>query len=288
MRIAVIGAGGYIGRFLCAYLRAQGEVVVEYSSKRKGGIDPLTGVFSPDFAFERGVECVVHLAQSPWVTKAASKEAHVLGVNVVTAVQAASAAVAVGARRFVYASTGNVYQWSFGALAENAPLRLDNWYSLSKVHAEQALALFREQIDVHVLRLFGVYGPGQKDRLVKRLAQRVLQRDVIHLARHPVDENDQGGLRLSLCYVDDVNEIFHQFAREGGPGTVNVAGDDAVSIREIAMAVGGRRGIEPILQLADDVREGDLIADNELLKKHLNPRFTSFETGIKRLVESLT
>ncbi len=90
-------------------------------------------------------------------------------VNVHSAVAIAEHARRAGAKRFVYASTGNVYAAGFAPFSEAAPVRRDDWYALSKVHAEEALALFRPQLDVVIARLFGVYGPGQKGRLVPNL-----------------------------------------------------------------------------------------------------------------------
>ncbi len=285
VRIAVIGSGGYVGAHLCRALRAAGDAVLAYSSAAAGGIDRHSGLLPADFELPREVEAVVYLAQSPWVTRGSENPGHVLAVNVVSAVVAATAAQRAGAARFVYASTGNVYAPSFEALAEDAPVRTDNWYSLSKVHAEQALALCATPgFTVHSLRLFGVYGPGQTDRLVPRIVERVARGEAITLAPGTGDAHESGGLRLSVTYIDDLTAVIAQVARRGGPGLLNVAAPQVVSILDIAQAAGRLLAREPVFEPAAQARAGDLVADTRLLQRTFEPRFRSFQAGLESML----
>jgi nucleoside-diphosphate-sugar epimerase len=284
MKIAVIGPNGYIGRHLSRRLLADGSAVVPISSRDGSGIDPETGRLANRFRLESDIDCVVYLAQSPRVRDGHAAAVHMLNVNVVSATQVAAAACDARVRRFLYASTGNVYRPSFEPLQETSPRGGGDWYALSKVQAEDALNLFRDAIEVHVLRLFGVYGPEQEGRLVPKVVNAVLSGAPVTLHPNPYDTNDMDGLKISLTYIDDLIEILVQIANTGGPSVINVAGGDVRSIRDIACMVGSLIGRTPHFAVMDTPRSGNLIADNSLLVRTLAPHFTAFDLGMKRVL----
>jgi nucleoside-diphosphate-sugar epimerase len=124
MRVLVTGAGGFIGRHLCAALPAAGHRVV-------GAM--------------RDADAVVHLAN---IAHARAAEAELQRVNVAGTLERAREAAACGARRFVYLSS---------ALAVDATDR----YGRSKLAAERGLAQL-QGIEVVILRPPVVYGPRVK------------------------------------------------------------------------------------------------------------------------------
>jgi len=124
MRVFVTGAGGFIGRHLCAALRARGDQICE-----RAGV----------------ADAVVHLAN---IAHAKATESELRRVNVEGTVERAREAAAAGARRFVYLSS---------ALAAGA----DDRYGRSKRAAEEGLRGVGG-VEVVVLRPPLVYGPGVK------------------------------------------------------------------------------------------------------------------------------
>jgi len=284
MKVMVIGAGGYIGGHLCRHLASHSAAVSAASSKDGTGIDPETGLLSSRFAVPPGVDVVFYLAASPIYGEAPQAAAHIFAVNVLSAIGAAEMARQAGARRFIYASTGSVYQPTFAPCLESSPLRRDDWYSLSKAHAEESLTLFRRWMEVVVVRLFGVYGPGQRARLVPRLVDLVRTGNVVRLHARDGEGEATGGLRISPCYVKDVIEILTQLAHGGRVGCLNVASPEVVSIREIAETIGRYVGKGPVFEIASTPREFDLIADISLLERELAPSFTPFALGLSRTV----
>ncbi|MFT4561404.1 MAG: UDP-glucose 4-epimerase [Gammaproteobacteria bacterium] len=286
MKVVLIGAGGYIGRHLQQGLVHRGHEVLALTSSRPGGIDAKSGLLSANAISVPDIDVVVHLAQSPW-SSGKENPAHVLAVNVLSAVQAAQAGVNVGAKRFIYASTGNVYQPSFSPLCEHDTLTTDNWYSLSKVQAEQALKQFQDSIDIHLLRLFGVYGPTQNARLVPNLIQRVAASEAVTLMPGNNDKSGAiGGLRLSLSYINDVVAAFIHVLEHGGPQVMNVATGKAVSIREIVMAVAGALDVSPHFEELSHKRVGDLVADTQLFQSVFAQPTTGFSDGLRATVQS--
>ena len=286
MRVLVIGGGGFIGRHLVEGLRAGSMEVAVMSSREGTGIDVASGYLRPDFAIPPGTEVVYYLAASPAHKDNLHRIEHLFAVNAASAIAVGSRAFAAGVRRVVYASTGNVYGPSFSPMAEDAPVRRDNAYALSKIHAEEALALFRPDMEVVIARLFGVYGPGQTNRLVPNLVESVHVARKVIVQRNPNDPSDIGGLKLSLCHVDDVVTILARLGTEGGPPCINVASGEVVNVRQIADAAGGLLGRRALIEFADQPRAFDLIADNSLLRRTHQHRFTPFAQGIEGTVRA--
>ncbi len=285
MRVVIIGSNGYIGRRLSARLAELGHDVHGLSSSDGTGLDPESGLFREGFALPPGVEAVIYLAQSPYYRSGAQRRDHLRAVNAASAIQAAELASRTGAVRFVYTSTGSVYRPSLEPLAETAPLRRDDAYAASKIEAEEGLTALAGKIEVNVVRLFGVYGPGQQAKLIPALLARTLGGEKITLERNPADPTDLDGLKVSWCYIDDVTSILGRLVERGGPLVMNLAGPRPVSVRETALLMAEMTSRRLDLELTDRFRSGDLIADISLLENHFHPEFTSFEDGLAAVVE---
>lgn len=286
MKVLVIGSGGYMGRHLVERLGIRGADIVALSSSDGSGIDPVSGLLPEDMAFPSGTDSVVYMAQSPRYRQVPEGAAHVLLVNAVSAVRAAVSARRAGIRRFVYVSTGTVYAPSFSPISEDAAVRRDNWYVLSKLHAEEALALFRNDMEVIITRPFGVYGPAQQGRLVPNLLHSVSSGIKVSLQPHPFDPHDDGGLRISLCYVDDASDILVRLVEAGGPPCLNLAGPEAISIRDLAVAIGKLVGRPPEFEVSTAYRDTDLVADTTLLNGTVRATYTPFSAGLARVVSA--
>lgn len=290
MKVAVIGARGYVGRHLCTKLEEQGTAVLRYSAGEASGMSSITGRLPEGFAFPSKLDAVCFLAQSPHYRQMPEHSAHLLSVNCVAAVQAAEAARRVGVKRFVYASTGNVYAPSFDALTESSPVRRDNWYSLSKLMAEDALALYQAHLEVAVARIFGVYGPLQEDKLVPMILNKVRSGTELFVDRNPRDDTDHNGLKVSFIYIDDIVSRLIELLSNSHRGPINLAGSEVISVRDLAMSAGKVLEIEPRISLSSKFRDFDLIADTSLSRRLFGDPGVTFQEGLKRVlvdVESL-
>jgi nucleoside-diphosphate-sugar epimerase len=276
VRIVVIGPGGFIGPRLSASLKQRSHELFTFSSS-DGSFDVESGMLAdlPDLP---GLDALVYLAQSPFYRDLPERLPHVWSVNVLSAAKAAQWARRNGARRILYASTGNVYSPSFHPHAEADAVSRSDWYALSKVHAEEMLSLF-PQVDVNCARLFGVYGPGQRGKLIPNLISAVRDGRNITLLPHPHDSSDAAGLRLSLCYIDDAVRVLVRLIEEGGPRVLNVASPEVLSIREIASTIGQRVGRAPAFTIGSSYRHADLIADTSQVMPIMGS-FTNWSAGI--------
>ncbi len=242
-------------------------------------------MLSDEFVFPDAIHTVVYLSQSPFYHQNMENFSHVINVNVSSAVKVAGMAKKNRVQRLIYASTGNVYTPCFGPLSETTPLNKRNGYVMSKAWAEEALSLFRNDLEIVILRPFGIYGPGQTNKLIPNLLESLLQGREIYLERNPQNSSDHGGLRISLCYIDDAVTMLSQLITQGGPPYLNIAGDRAVSIRETVTLMGQFLQKDCRVILSEKYRESDLVADISLLSETLKPRFTSIEDGLRATVD---
>lgn len=284
MKVLVIGSSGYMGRHLMVGLSDASIEAQGVSSADGSGIEPQSGLLPKTFAISPDTTTVVYMAQSPHFRDVPEKAAHVMTVNTLSAVQTATLARAAGVQRFIYVSTGTVYDSTFAPIAENASVRRDNWYALSKLHSEEALGLFRQDMEIVVVRPFGVYGPAQTGRLVPNLIDAVQNGRSITLQPKKETPTDNDGLRISLCYIDDATAILVKLIENGGVEYLNLAGDKAVSIRTIAETAGAILGRSPNFEISSSARDTDLIADTQYLINTMKPQFTSLKDGIERMI----
>ncbi|MCC5635735.1 NAD(P)-dependent oxidoreductase [Nostoc sp. CHAB 5844] len=285
MKVLIVGSKGFIGKYLFNHLKLLGADVYGISSTDDNGINLETGILSEQFSISPGTDAVVYLAQSPYYRQVPEKAAHLLNVNVVSAVKVAEIARKAKVQRFIYTSTGNVYAPSFQSLVETSPLKRDNWYSFSKICAEEALALFRNDMDITITRLFGVYGPGQTDKLIPRLVNTVLQGNKVFIERNENDISDLDGLKLSVIYIYDLVEILTQILKKS-PNYyfINIASQEVINLRKIINSIAILTQKQVNIELTDKIRYFDLIADITLLKQTFNPVFTPFNVGIEKTI----
>lgn len=286
MTICVVGSGGFVGGHLVTALRSLGHRVLGLSSSDGSGIDPQTGLLPAHFAFAEPVDAVVYAAQSPHYRNTPALAWHLQAVSTVAPVQAAVAAMKAGAKRFVFLSTGNVYQPSFEPLSEQSLASSTQWYPLSKLHGEQALALLRPSLSVHVLRIFGVYGPGQQEKLVANLATSIAQGKPIALAPRQINQPD-GGLRINPCHVSDAVQVIVRLLQQGGPDLLNVAGPDVASVRDMATQLADAIGRPVIWQAAERPRGFDLVADTRCLESVCPWPFVRLAHGLREVALAL-
>jgi UDP-glucose 4-epimerase len=280
MKVLVFGAGGYIGERLVAHLNDLGSDVLVAGTQHGHAMQADTGRIDEGFSFPGGIETVIYLSQSPFWRAGAERFDHVLAVNCGAAVRLGAMAQRAGVRRFLYASTGTVYRPAITPLSEAAPLNRQDWYALSKIFAEEALANLSGTMQVTSLRLFGVYGPRQRGRLVGNLAQRIHAGLPVTLDRDPVTGEDEG-LLSTMTHVEDVVTVMGRLAAlDGLSPTLNLAGEHSISIRSLAMRLADKLGKTVRFEATGKVLPGHFVADVSRLREVAPHAFRSISVGL--------
>lgn len=261
MRVLVSGATGFVGKRLVARLLDEGHEVFALSRRSTPALTALGAhVIVRDLSCALDldprllpVECIIHLAQAKGLD--AADPSTLFRINLGSTVDLLCFGARVGIQKFVFASSGDVYESTVGKYSEESPLRPAGAYGKSKLSAELACEGFSSRFDVAILRLFHPYGPGQDDRLIPKLAAKIARGD-------PVTFTQGGHPFVTPIYIDDAVQCFLRVL-EASPryAVINVAGGECISLPELARKIGAILGLTPRVE----ERQGpavDLAGDN--------------------------
>lgn len=242
-RVAITGAGGFIGRELARALDQAGAAALPVAREASG---PLR---APD----GGADVLVHLA-FPTSPDARRRDPLSAWDGVMSdSIEVVRVAARIGARRVVVASSGKVYGAGAGApIGDDDPARPTTQLGRLKLAAEAVVlaGCAAAGVEATILRIFNVYGPGQPagfffPALIEGLAT----------GRLLLGELDHG---RDWVHVRDVaSAIVAAIDAEGAAARVlNVATGRATTVREILGIVRalGRAVPEPEV-LAERLRE---------------------------------
>ena len=286
MRVLVTGATGFVGSQLLPALAAEGHDVFA-AVRGPDRLEPTSGITPVECDLGRStegrslpeVEAIVHLAQANVRFPEGAGELY--QVNTTSTQELLDHGRRVGARRFVLTSSGSVYGFGPKPFTESDPVRPHDFYALTKIHAEQLVAAYREHLGTTVLRLFAPYGPGQAGRLIPSLAQRVRRGEAVTL-------NGGGQPRMNPIYVDDLVAVLLASLARDGHETVNVGGDEVVGVGELASRLAGAIGTEARFEEGAQEGPGDLVGDTTVLHELYAPAgLVPLDDGLRRTVDSL-
>lgn len=227
---------------------------------------------------------IIHLAQSRNYQDFPTNALEIFNVNVSSTVQILSKAHISGSEVFLYASTGGIYRPSLESLTENSLLNSRdtlNFYLATKFAGESFVNSYQQIMKTKILRYFFIYGSGQAETmLIPRLVNKVLSGESINV------DGDKG-ISLTPIFVDDAAEATIKAAKNEFVGTINIAGDEVLSIADIAYTIGDILGEKVNLVRSGKPVEHNLIADNTQMKYLLCKPKVSFFNGLKILIDSI-
>lgn len=238
MKILVTGATGKVGSRFVPRLLAKGydvTLLVRDAAKADDlaqlGAKLIIGdLYDPNTLppAVAGMDAVIHLAA---LFRTFTDNEGIVKTNREGTIALAEAALAAGVKRFIFASTSNVYGSGYGRPAredENVDINDPRAYSSSKIAAEQQLLSLQQKqgLDVRILRLAFVY--GDKDPHIAEIIP-LLQK----FKRH-------SGSRMHMVHHLDVAQaLLLLLNTEGLNGEIFNVGDDApITLYELADSVG--------------------------------------------------
>jgi nucleoside-diphosphate-sugar epimerase len=238
-RVAVTGAGGFLGARLVRALRDVGAVVDAYS--RADGF-----VLLRDEMDLAGVEHVFHLAAETGVPASweAPEKFHLANahgtVRVLDQCRRAGCSLSyIGA--YIYGTPSSL------PISETHALEPNNPYAFSKWMGEQACAWYAQyyRVPVTAIRLFNVYGPGQSNQfIVPRIVEQALDpgsSEIVLMDLNP---------KRDYLYVDDALKAFMMSAFPTDFHLYNVGSGESHSVQAVVdavqMAAGTRKPVRAI------------------------------------------
>jgi len=284
MTVVVTGGTGFLGAAVIELLGARGDEVVALVRPGAAPADsPGVRWVEQDLAAPLGAalperaDAVVHLAQSRRYREFPEGVLDVQAVNVTMTVELLDYARRAGAQTFVYASSGAIYASGPEPVRETDMPRPGNFYAASKLAGELAVEPFRALLRAHILRFFFIYGPGQRNMFIPGVLGRIRDGGDVTLA-------GDDGIRVNPVYVGDAARAVSATLELAEPATLNIAGPDVVSLRQIAQTGGRLLGREPSFVNTDP--QPDLVASIDRMRAAVGAPEVGFDEGLRRTVEA--
>jgi len=244
-RVLVTGGAGFIGSHLVEKLIDLGALVSVVDTMLCGNkIERLEGhknlsvhrldvtdiqAIEPLF---KGQDMVFHLAAVVGVEETQDEPVNLLNVEVVGTSNVISLASKNKVKRFIFASSSEVYGDSLKPMVEEGPFNPKSTYALTKLIGEHFCQAYYQKfgLEYAALRYFNVYGPRQDDRFVlSRFVNRALaDQDIIIYG--------DGNQTRDFTYVEDSihMSLLAGIENEGVNQVLNFGTGKAVSINTLA------------------------------------------------------
>jgi nucleoside-diphosphate-sugar epimerase len=232
-----------------------------------------------------GIEHIVHLAGKTFVPDSWDNPEAFFNVNVI----GTSNALSFCKRNECSLTYISAYIYGRQAqlpIREDATFVPNNPYAESKYIAEQVCEFYARVfgVNVNVLRLFNVYGPGQRSNfLIPRLLEQIKgERDFIEvMALLP---------KRDYIYLDDVCEAIRlSMLKCNGYNVYNVGSGISYSVGEVINILQKLAGTNKTVKSLNRVRNeeiDDVIADISKIEDKLNWKpATTFENGLLHCLE---
>lgn len=244
--VLITGASGYIGRQLVAALAADRrnlDTIVATdlrpvpAAQRLNGVEYLAAdICSPELAqafMKYNIDVVVHLAAVVTPGKQSDRELE-YRVDVQGTENVLKSSVAVGVKKFIYASSGAAYGYHADNpkwLTENDPIRGNEAfaYSYHKRLVEQMLASYKERypkLDQLIFRPGFILGKTTHNQITNLFEQKRI------IGLKGVESP------FVIIWDQDVVGAIIQGIFQGGNGIYNLAGDGVLTLPQMARMMG--------------------------------------------------
>lgn len=226
------------------------------------------------------IDAVMHLAQSENYEAFPAQAFSVFTVNAASTAALLEWGLAAGATHFILASTGGLYGAGPRPFKETDHLSMSGrlaYYLSTKYAAEIIANAYRDSLNVVCLRYFFIYGLNQRpSMLVPRLIDAVSSERPIILA-------GEDGIRLNPVDVRDAAAASIAALAVESSKTINVAGPDVVSIRQLGEIIATEIGKAPVFQQTGPVDADGLVADISLMSACLGAPRIAIREGIAHM-----
>lgn len=296
----VTGGAGFIGSHMVDLLLSQGHVVRV--------IDNFTGGWEKNLAHNRqspnlmvfdqdirslqpaseifqDADYVFHFAGIGDIVPSIENPLEYMDVNVQGTVKVLECARHHKVKKVVYAASSSCYGLADVPTKEDAPIKTEYPYALSKYMGEMALFHWNKvyKVPVNAIRIFNCYGPRVRTTGVYGAVFGVFFKQ--RLAGKPFTIVGDGTQTRDFLYVTDVVKAFYLAAETSLVGQVwNLGAGNPQPVNKLADLIGGERVYIPKRPGEPDCTWADITKIQKDLK--WTPQ-VSFEEGVREMLKDI-
>ena len=287
--IMITGANGFIGSYLVHHLAKFDHFTIYpvdkyalYNITEK--LQPIIADFTDKNFTEsipRDIDIIVHLAQSNKYRNFPDSVDDIFAINIHSTQQLLEWSRKIGVSKFIFASTGNVYKPQNKLLNESDLCEPDSYYGASKYAAEQLVKPYSQYFSTTILRLFGVYGPGQTNMIIPNLIECLRNQKEIILAKNI-------GHSFTPLYIDDCVEMIVKILKSNVHRKsiiYNIAGNEVINLFDLVTLKSEFLKVIPNFKVTEKKPVFLMGANNKFNKDFSYKPPTTLESGIKSLFE---
>lgn len=264
MRIAVVGASGYIGRHLVPALVNDGAEVTVLTRNPNwqlfqpaGGVRCIEGSFFDQAAVRMalaGADSVIHLVSCTNPKSSNDDRVYDAEANIVGSVRLLDACLKANVRRVVFASSGGTIYGvnSSERIPEDAPTTPICAYGISKLAVEKYLGLYHRHFGLEycALRVANPYGGDQTPAAASGVGAIAAFFERVRQSQ-PIEVWGDGRVIRDYVHISDVVSAFVKAVHVPPPNApVNVGTGVGTSLLELIDAIGMTVGKRPIVHFA--------------------------------------
>lgn len=286
MKILITGAKGFLGSAFVNELAKAGKHEIIALVKDAGPNSNAVKYISADLSnssFTDNIpgtaDCVIYLAQSNQYRNFPSGAPDMFAVNTAAVASLLDWSSKNGVKKFIYASTGNVYEPRQELLKETHSTRPNSFYAASKLSAELLVQSYSGTFDTIVLRVFSLYGPGQQGMMIPGIIQKIYNSDPIALA-------ENAGIYLTPLYIADAVKMLTLISEQPvSSGIYNFNGPETASLMEIVKILSNKIGKTPNLNITSNTPAW-LAGDGSKLYQSINFKpETTLQEGLSLTID---
>ena len=288
MNILVTGASGFIGQNLIQELSSDKSISKIYILTRhffsgfpQDIIQIECNLLSSNFDVDlpKSIDTVIHLAQSKEYRSFPEKAMDIFSVNITSTQILLDWSQKNKIKHFIYASSGNVYGQSPRPLNEHSECKPADYYGKSKYIAEKLVGAYSSFFDTTILRLFGVYGPGQSAMIIPNLIEKVINQQEITLAE------GKGLIFTPLFITDCVKMIKTIISKSSKSDIYNCSGNEIVTLGDIVSIISKITSIKSHIKITTDKPVCFIGVSKKFIDKFSYQFSMPFNTGLELTIE---
>ncbi|HXR84053.1 MAG TPA: NAD(P)-dependent oxidoreductase [Hanamia sp.] len=280
-KILLTGAAGLVGSNLLPLLNKENKVYT-ISSKSVSN-DNFKIDFSKDWdtnILPNDLDIIIHLAQSENFREFPGKAVDVFNVNTNSVLKLIDFAYRTRVKTFVFASSGGIYGNSDFQFDESTDIIYKGemgFYLATKQCSEIILDNYSSLLQVIQLRLFFVYGKGQrKDMLIPRIINNIRNGVPLYL-------QGSSGISINPTHVSDAVRAIKASLDLTGSHKINIAGPEILSMKELGNIIGSSINKKPQF-IFEEKEAKNLIGSISKMSKKLVKPLTTLKDGIVDLI----